>query len=213
MTENTLIPASAVPETDDSRVLAVAKNKEYLPRLKLCGSQAGECQRGQVGIGNYAIIKSKDDLEDVGSELDIVIIAGRAKAVQLSDPPIQAFDPESDLFKDLMEESTKKDSDAMYGPEFLVWIPRTRQFATFFLCNPTGRRFAPDMHARLRNAATLGSKLIETAKYKWHGPTIKDCAIDVELPDTETISAVATKFVGEKDSNVEVAKDDGNRER
>ncbi len=120
---NTLIPTGAVPETDTSKVMAVSKNKEYLPRLKLCGSQAGECQRGLVKIGHYALIKSREDVTDIGNDFDVIIIAGRAKAVQLSDPPIQSFNPECALFKDLQDESTKEDSEAMYGPEFLVYIP------------------------------------------------------------------------------------------
>ncbi len=209
---NTLIPAGVVPQTDTSKVLAVSKNKEYLPRLKLCGSQAGECQRGLVGIGHYALIKSREDLEDIGDDFDIIIIGGRAKAVQLSDPPIQSFDPDCALFKDIVEESTKKDSDAMFGPEFLVYIPDHQVFATFFLCNPTGRRFAPDMTARMNEGANLTSRLIETKKYKWHGPVIKDCGAPLEVPDLEVITEVATKFLKEKDSKVELVEDN-KRER
>lgn len=209
---NTLIPSDAIPQTNTENVLAVSKNKSYLPRLKLCGAQAGECQRGQVGIGNYALIKSKEEVEDVGNSVDVIIVAGRAKAVQLSDPPIQAFNPNSDLFKDIQEESTKKDSDAMYGPEFLVYIPAYETYATFFLCNPTGRRVAPDVNARMKTGATLGSRLIETKKYKWHGPIIKDCGAPLEVPDLQVLAEVATKFLEEKDSVVEVVEA-GGRER
>ena len=206
---NALIPSGTIPQSNVENVLAVSKNKSYLPRLKLCGSQAGECQRGLVGIGHYALIKSKEEVEDVGDSVDVIVVAGRAKAVQLSDPPIQAFDPSSDLFKDIQEESTKKDSDAMFGPEFLVFIPAHQVYATFFLCNPTGRRFAPDMQARLNEGATLGSRLIETAKYKWHGPKIKDCGAPLEVPDLENLTEVATKFLKEKDSKVEIADEVG----
>ncbi len=206
---NTLIPTGTVPETNTENVLAVSKNKSYLPRLKLCGSQAGECQRGLVSIGHYALIKSKEEVEDIGNSVDVIVVSGRSKAVQLSDPPIQAFDPNSDLFKDIQEESTVKDSDAMFGPEFLVYIPTYETYATFFLCNPTGRRFAPSMNAYLKAGATLGSRLIETKKYKWHGPTIVDCGAPLEVPDLDNLSEVATKFLEEKDSQVEIAGEDG----
>ena len=212
MTANTLIPSGTVPQTDTSKVMSVSKNKEYLPRLKLCGSQAGECQRGLVGIGHYALIKSREDVEDIGDDFDVIVLAGRAKAVQLSDPPIQSFDPECALFKDLQEESTKKDSEAMYGPEFLVYIPDLQVYATFFLCNPTGRRCAPDVSARMNSGANFGSRLIETKKYKWHGPVIKDCGAPLEVPELDMITEVATKFLNEKDSKVEVAEE-GGRER
>lgn len=206
---NTMISA---PETDLNKVMSVSKNKEYLPRLKLCTSQSGECQRGKAGIGHYVLIKSREEILDIGNDIDIIIIAGRSKAFQLGDPPIQSFDPECDLFQDIKEESAKKDSDAMYGPEFLVYIPEHQVFATFFLCNPTGRVFAPDMAARLKESANLTSHLIESKKYKWHGPQIGDCGAPLEVPDQDEINNLATKFLTEKDSVVEVA-DEGGRER
>lgn len=211
---NTLIPTSAVPQSDTTAIASVSKNKEYLPRIKLCGSQAGECQRGQVGIGNYALIKSREDVTDIGDNLDVIVVAGRAKAFQLSDPPIQAFDTDSDLFKDLVEESTKKDSEAMYGPEFLLYLAEYELFVTYFLCNPTGRKVAPNIAARMNNSANLSSILIQNKKkgYQWHGPVIKDCGAPLEVPDLKVIAEVATKFLNEKDSKVELA-DEGGRER
>lgn len=208
---NTLIPTGTVPETDTSRVMSVSKNKDYLPRLKLCGAQAGECQRGIVGIGHYALIKSRQDIEDVGNDLNVIIIAGRAKAVQLGDPIIQSFDPECTLFKDIQEESTRKDSEAMYGPEFLVYIPDLKVYATFFMCNPTGRIVAPDLSVRMGNGANLTSILIENKKFKWHGPVIKDCGEPLDVPDSEKMSEVATKFLNEKDSEVELAEEGRDR--
>lgn len=208
---DSLLP-STLPKTDMSQVLAVSKNKDYLLRLKLCGSQAGECQRGIVGIGHYALIKSREKVTDIGNDIDIIVIAARSKAFQLSDPPIQSFDPECELFMDLQEEAGKKDSEAMYGPEFLVYIPEHQTYATFFLCNPTGRVFAPDMAARIGQAANLTSHLIETKKYKWHGPVIADCGAPLEVPDLDEMTKVSTKFLTEKDSVVEVADED-ERER
>ena len=102
----------------------------------------------------------------------------------------------------------------MYGPEFLVYLPAYETFATYFLCNPTGRKVAPDIAARMNNGANLGSRLIENKKkgYRWHGPVIKDCGAPLEVPDLAVITEVATKFLNEKDSKVELAEE-GGRER
>lgn len=206
---NTLIPAGTLPETNTSQVLSVAKNKEFLSRLKLCGSQAGEFQRGLVGLGHFALIKTREDIKDVGDSFDILIVAGRSKAVQLSDPPIQSFNPDCALFKDLQEEASKKDTEALFGPEFLLYLPDFQSYATYFLCNATGRVFAPDMLVRVGDAAILSSYLIETKKYKWHGPALEDCGEPLEIPPLAEIAEVGAKFLAEKDTVVEVVEDGG----
>lgn len=211
---NSLIPSGTVPKTDTTKVMSVSKNKEYLPRLKLCGSQSGEAQRGLVSIGNYALIKSRTDVEDIGDDVDAIVIAGRSKAFQLGDPPIQSFNTECALFKDLQEESLKKGSDSMYGPEFLLYLPAHQTYVTFFLCNPTGRVAAPDLLALMDGAANITSILLENKKkgYIWHGPVFKECGAPLEVPDLDVIAKVATKFLNEKDSEVEIAEEDS-RER
>lgn len=212
--ENELIPAGMSKNEDAA--LIVANAGDYLPRLKLCQPAAKEVTHRKVSRGgNYALIRSKDEIEDLGEEVEMVVCAGRPKALQTGDVIISIFEPDSDEFKRIQSESKNKDSGCMYGPEYLVWLPNQDTFATLFMCNPTARREAGSVHARLRKAALLTSNLIETEKYSWYGPVCKDLTTPItNLPASEIFQEEIGKFENEKSSQVKSADaDEGDRER
>lgn len=212
---NTLIPADVGGSKADN-ALVVANNQDYFPRIKLCQGNAKEVLKEFVAKGgNYALVKGKDDIEDLGNSIDLVICSGRPKAMRTGDQIITVFEEDSDEFKKIMAESKTKDSGCFYGPEYLVYIPAAGTFATLFLNNPTMRREAGAVHARLKCAATLSTHLIETEDYSWFGPKCGDCSSPLDLPELDEIKATVDKFENEKSSQIQTVddKNDSGRER
>lgn len=202
-TDLELIPVDDVEA--DNVALIVAKSSAYLPRIKLCQGSAKEVNSRQVARGgNYALVKSKEDVEDLGDEVPMLICAGRAKALRTGDMILSFFDPSDEEFKKIEEESKVKDSGCMYGPEYLVWLPDQECFATLFLNSPTARRESGAVHARLRKAALLTSHLIVKPKFSWFGPVCKDCSTPFDIPDLTVVQEQINKFRNERSSAVKV---------
>ena len=211
---NELIPASVGGSKADN-ALTVANNQDYLPRIKLCQGNGKEVLKKYVASGgNYALIKSKEDIEDLGDSIDLLICSGRPKAMRTGDQIIIMCEEESDEFKKIMSESKVKNSGCFYGPEYLVYIPAAQTFATLFMNNPTMRREAKAVHSRLRQAATITSHLIENEDFAWFGPKCGDCSVMLDIPELDEIETTVKKFEDEKSSQIEtVADDSDSRER
>lgn len=199
-----LVPTSE--NASEDKALSVANSVDFHPRLKLCQGSGKEAQKGKVAkAGNYALITNKDEMEDLGDEVEIVICAARAKALQTGKMILTYFDPESPEFAEIKEKSKVKNSGCMYGPEYLIWLPNQNTYATLFMCSPTARRESRAVHSRLRKAALLKSHLIETEDYAWHGPIVKDLETEVtNLPPQEELLAEIEKFDNEQSSQVKM---------
>lgn len=192
----------------------VAKAGDWLPRLQLIGGNSGLCQDGTVKIGCYALITSSEIVTDIGKNIDMLVLTWRPKALDTTvEPPLSVFDVNDPRFKVIEDKSGIKDSGCMYGPEFLVWLPAQQKFATFFLGSPTGRREAVKLKPLIGSAATLTSKLIETDKYKWHGPVVTACSVPLTPPDLETLNKELERFLNPPKSQVEQAAPETIRER
>lgn len=212
--ENDLIPVSESQAEQELALLEVGASSGFLPRIQLFGGSSDAVKESKINVGRYGLVRGKDQLEDLGSEVDVLVCAGRVKALDVSgDMPITSYDHKSDLFKEIAEGSGKENSRKMFGPEYLLYIPSIKTFATFFLSSPTARRESPAIHSRLRKAATLKAKLIAGKKHKWHGPVITQCSTPFDLPDQEVLQGEISKFVNPKASDVEIASESEDRAR
>lgn len=183
----------------------VAGVDTYLPRLQLFGSKSDACATGDIGIGHFGLVRD-NNIIDLGVELDAVIVSWRPKALQIDgDTIITEYNPESDLYQKIKELSFVSDSGCMFGPEYLLWITSQNQFATYFMSSKTSRREARKLHPLVGKAATFKCKLIETARYKWHGPVVVPCSTPLDVPPVETIQGVVNSFQNPPKSDVELA--------
>lgn len=212
-----LVPVNSSARQD--RALAVAASVDYLPRIKLCQGSAKEVAKKKVKAGgNFALIRTKDDIEDLGDEVEMVMVAGRPKAMSTGDTILSIFEDESPEFKQLQADSKVKDSGCFYGAEYLVYLPSHACFATLFLNNPTARRETGAFHSRLGGAALLCSHYIdpEGSKFAWWGPLCKDLTTPIaDLPEPDEFIEQATKFNTEKSTSVKAAEsnEDSGRDR
>lgn len=171
----------------------------YLPRLQLCTSQAELCKSGAVPVNNYVIVVGRNSHKVLGQNVDIVPIMFRSTAMQTGDDLTITHDRESDLFGKLVALSGVQDSGAMYGPEFLVWIPSEKIFATLFCGSKTARNMAASIFENLTKMATMGSVKISGKKNVWYGMTCEASnAPCLNQPDLEELNKQIASFKDDK---------------
>lgn len=224
--ETALIPASILDQTqlvafDDRTLEAATKSSAFLARLQLCTSRSKQCERNEIAPNHYGFIEDQH-LRDLGETVDIVVCSIRPKAMQFGDEGdvISVFDPKLDEnnmatgeFRRIQEESEKPNSGCMYGVEFLVWIPAIERFAGLYMGSASHRREAPQLKQRLRRAATLKWKRIDTKKYSWSAITVFDCSTPCDPPPTEKLLMELEKFNHPPEAVVETIDDAAEAER
>lgn len=200
---------------------------DFLGRLTLFASQSKQVAQGKIQGGHYGIPGPGESVTDLGETVDILPLAARVKAMDLSgEQPIACFDPESELFQDIKQRSGVKDSGCVYGPSFLVFERNSGKILEFYMGNGSGRYEAPKMgeflplneqqaealgveaHGPL--PCTLSAEFVERGRQAWYAPKITRCSTPINnLPPIEQIIAEVTKFVneGSEEAAPEVAKE------
>ncbi len=198
--------SSAVPDKyGDADFENLAKIGDYLPYLKLCGSNSDEAKRGLIPIGNHALIKGKNVI-DMGKTVNCWVCAWRPFALLTAgDKPISFTDPNSEGFKQVVAEAAKPGlNNALAGPQFLLYIPG-QGFATYFMSSKTAKNEAGNFKALIDKCAVIGSKFIETKQYSWHGPTIVQASQQFETPEQEDYLSTLEVFKNPKEPVVQLA--------
>ena len=90
-------------------------------------------------------------MDDLGDTIDIVPLARRPKALDMTDNEaiIVNYDPDSDEFKRIAAKSLEKESHCMYGPSFLVFERSRGLFLEFFCGNKSSRSEAKKVYPYL----------------------------------------------------------------
>jgi hypothetical protein len=118
---------------------------------------------------------------------------------------ISCYDPNAEEFKRIANKSEQPNSGCMYGPEFLVYVPAQKKFATFFMGSKSARKEAPAVKALLQAAATLKSKKISTPQYTWFAPQAVPCSTPFDLPNMDDLKKEVEKFNNPPAQEVEKA--------
>lgn len=217
---NELIPASAdevqslLAQTeskyaDETALAEVTKVGDWLPYIQLMGGNSLEVKRGEFPLGHFCLRKGKQMI-DLGSEFVCYLLSWRPKAMQFAPKVLSFFDVESEEFKDIQQRSDQPNSGCGFGPEFLVWLPEAKEFATYFLGNKTGRNEAPNLVALIKDGTRLCKQvahLIETSDYAWHGPRTVPYDLEIELPPIADIKREVEKFNNPPAAQEEVAEE------
>lgn len=201
---------------DNSAFLEIASGSSYLPRLMLMNATSELVKEGKINQGHYALVTSKERVEDMTKEVSILVLGWRPKALVIGEKDVKSFyNPKSAEFIATSKRAdTEINSGCLYGPEFLIYVPMTGQFATFFMSSKTARREAPQLRPLIGKAATLKSTLIKGKKNSWFGPIVTTCSAPLNGYDQEEAKAQLRTFnnppelAEEKAENVEVAADD-----
>ena len=221
MTE--LIPAevfASVPSTqvNPDSFDEVATATDYLQRLQLI-SKGKYVDSRQAQGGDYAVIIDSDTCKVIGDTVDLLVIARRHKAIDMSDTNsiLVTYDPASDLYNDIRAKSSEKDSGCQYGVEFLVAERSTAKLYGFFFGTKSLRRVLQTMYAYMPLSAddikrrglkdvephgpipvTLTSKNVRQKTYSWFVPEFQDCSTpfsEEQLPPPDGIRVELERFL------------------
>ena len=243
-TSTNLVPVNLdqLPSTQigsDDQFADLAKSADFVGRLQLF-TKGKAINRKLVGPGNYGIPESDDEVIDLGDTIDIIPLARRPKAIDMTDDEaiIVNYDPGTEEFKRIAAQSLEKESHCMYGPSFLVFERSTGRFLEFFCGNKSSRSEAKKIYPFLpltqadidaKAAAgndvsdlqphgplplTLKSRLVEKGTYSWHVPVVVKCSTPfAKMPPMERIVKEITSFLTIKDNGVERAQEQTGRAR
>lgn len=208
-----LIVSSVDTASNGGILTELANASDFLPRLQLYGAKSNAVTEGKIPMAHYGLA-SGGEIEDLGKEIDVLVLAGRPKALEISgENIISTFDHTSKEFERIRDRSSIKDSGCMYGPEYLLYVPEADKYCTWFMASKSLRKEAKSIQARLRNAAHLAVKLADSGQYKWHVPVVSDPAVVPNVPDPAAIDKEIKKFLADKGTQVEKVTNDSDRER
>lgn len=216
---------NAVACANDDVFDAIQSGSAFLPRLQLMTANAEKCKEGAFPTNHYARV-SGTDFQDLGLEVDVLVCAWRPAAIGTDEEGgiIISYDPMLDddkkatgIFAKIMAQADDKENQAtnMYGPQYLVWVPATKEFMTFLMGTATARNASQGVKAQLLKPATLGSEKIEGKKHTWFGPTGKACSTPFEMPTAEEAEKQIQLFNNPPEPKVEAVEGDdaGNSDR
>ena len=194
---NTLLDLSTIGgqvQKYDDKAFDAAAGSAYLPYVNLMTGQSEECKQAKFPVNHFALHGSGDP-DDLGTEIDLLPISWRPKAMDISGKVmIVSYDQDSAEFKGIVTRSAVANSKCMYGIEFLVWVPKRSKFATFYFSSKSSRKEAPGMRARLGKACTLKPKMCQSPEHTWFVATVFDCNVPFDLPVMDDVRAEVEKF-------------------
>lgn len=177
----------------------------FLPRLQLMQAGSVPVQTGKMQAGAYALVKSKDNVEDLTREVSILVLSWRPKALRITEKEvISVYNNKSREFLQIKTDSEQPNSGCMYGPEFLVWLSTQKTFATFFCSSTTARREAGQLLPLVGRGALLRSTLIRGKKFSWQGPVITGWSQGfTNMPSDELLKLELERFNNPPDKSTE----------
>ncbi len=224
----------------DEQFAELSRRAGFLCRLQLF-TKGDAINQGLVPPGTYGIVESKDRIIKLGPSIDVLPLARRPKALDMSDKDavIVNYDPNSDEFKDIAARSQEPESGCQYGTSFLFVERTTGRLLEFFCGSKSTRPIAGDIAVflpltqadidRKKEAGadigkmephgpkpcTLKARLAKSKKgYSWHVPDVQSCSVPfTNLPSSEVVVAEINKFVTAKSGDVETVKEDNRKAR
>lgn len=204
---------NAVSKYSDDDFALATKAGSFLPRLQLMTSNSDQCKKTDgFPVNHYALVRGKN-LQDLGIEVDVLVVEWRPKALEMGDSIITEFDPNSDEFKRIQDKTDEKDSNCMFGPEYLVFIPTIMEWATFFMGSKSSRNESGNMRTRLQKAATLKGQELSNKNFTWYSPSVGPCSTPFEVPSQEDIMEQRDTFLNPPEPEVTKDTDKDSRER
>jgi hypothetical protein len=222
-----LIPfdASALPSTElvtEDQMNELSKGVDYLQRFQLV-TKGKYVDTSKIKAGHYGIpLPGGEEIDDLGESVDILPLAVRAKALDMSDRDavVAVYDMNDEAFKSIKTRSSEQNSGCMWGPSFLVVERSTGCCFEFFMGTKSARAVSGDLVNFLPvSEATAAKKGIDahgplpctlTARYAkrgdwgWHVPVVTKCSEPfTNTPKIEALREEMQKFIEAKDNGVQ----------
>ncbi len=211
----TTLDQNSIQKFDDSSFNIVSKSADYLCRVQLNTAKSKLFLENKAERGHYLYIVRDDQFKDLGKEMDCLPLCWRPKALDMnSNPPVSIYDVNSAAFKTIAAKAAVSNSMCAYGPEFLVWLPTIKTFASFFMGSQTARGDSKDVRARLLKPSTLTHRICKNKKGQtWETPIVKPCSTPFDGPEEAALREAIDKFNNEASAPAPVPADAPTRER
>jgi hypothetical protein len=237
---NELIPVNLdqLPSTqlgDDADFADMSRSTRFLSRVQLY-TRGPAIDQGLVPPGTYGIPEADGKITVLGTQIDVLPLAKRLKALDMSDREaiITNYDSHSDEFKDIAARSEERDSGCAYGTSFLVFERSSGRFLELFCGAKSTRPIAGDiavfcpltqadidrktaggadvskMHPHFAEPCTLKVRVAKNKRNQtWHVPEPHPCSVPFgNLPSGEVLSSEIYKFTHPAAPDVETVKEE-----
>jgi hypothetical protein len=228
--------ALSTQSIDDLKALdAMSSSVSFLRRIQLYSKGKSNASGTLVGAGNFGVPESSDKITDLGNSIDVLVIARKAKAIDMSDTSniIVTNDTTSAEFKRIVDlADNTRDSGCAYGPTYLIYERSSNSFYEFFCGNKSARyassainSFLPVTQAmidagvtnesepRFAKPMTLKSEYIKKDRYEWFAPKAEECLTPIDLPSADVLRSEIERFMKVETPDVEVAENTSARKR
>jgi len=213
----------------------IAQGGDFLARLQLF-SKGGAIDKGLIKPGRWGIPEGDDKITDLGDKIDCLVLARRAKALDMSDTDaiVVNYDMKSKEFQRIADASMGTDSGCMYGPSFLLIERSSGRFLEFFCGTKSTRSEAKkiypmlpltagDIEARKLDAQphgpqpfTMATKYVQRKRFSWFVPVVTKCSTPFRtIPDMPKIIKEIERFIDPPADGVEKVdeKEEGGKKR
>jgi len=211
-----IILAEAQNETELTTELAdLTRSAKFTPPLRVYGGESKVVKLGQFPLNHLGIYKSKDIIEDLGEQVEAVVIARRPRAsILTSDKPISFFKPGNPNYEHVKTRALSKEKNYLVGLEFLFWLPATGQFVTFFCGNATLRNEAAKINSQMGRHVIIKTKIISNTQNVWCGIETLACSEpDENLPAEQLFLETLDEFKNPLDSEVQMTDQTQNQQQ
>lgn len=216
----------------------LSKSTGFLPRIQLY-YRGKAIDKNFIAKGHFGSPRSSEDIFDLGERIDVLVIARKPKAIDMSDTDniMQSNDPKSKEFQRIVDAADNtKDSGCAYGPTYLVFERSTGKFYEFFCGNKSSRiesskinTYLPVTPAMIEAGVTdekeprgpkpmaIKAQMLEKGNWTWFAPQVSECLTPFDkLPSAEDLTKEIEKFLKKDEDGVETVTEDekkGKRKR
>lgn len=186
---------------------AMTSSSAFLQRMQLYSKGKSGASGTIIDGGHFGIPRSSDDIVDLGTSVDMLVIARKAKAIDMSDTDniIVSNSPADAEFKRIVDlADNTRDSGCAYGPTYLVYERSTSSFYELFMGNKSGRYASGKINEFLPSLVdgtptfptmTLNSEYITKGKWTWFAPKPTAGLTAIDLPNAEALKSEIEKFM------------------
>lgn len=183
-------------------------NADYLPQVRVYGSQNEVVKEGLFPMGHFGLYITKDNIIDLGKSFDCLVITDRPRAMIItSAKPVSYYDPESEEFNHVLAQSNAGKQGYAAGYEYLLWVPSVKQLGLFLMGSKTLRSRSAAVQALLHDEQgqpiedleqriiTFKMELVrgkvrdketkEIKEFTWHAPEVFKCSTPIDLPEID----------------------------
>lgn len=208
-----LLPAELqelIPQQNAAKEFVGASESSFIgvPTLKFLSSSSEIVKSGEAPANSFQI-QSKDNVKNLGKEVDALLICVRATAMGLNGDSYEFdHDPDSEKFAAVMKKADDNTKDAQgnkinkgfaYGPEVLVYLPESNSLATFWASSISARNEARDVLAKnMGKAVRFSNRQIKPKNgNKYYIFTATESSVPITIPSEkmEEVKNVITQFL------------------